>query len=273
MLQVNEELKRKYPSMWADTYYINPFKVSVTASMPLTADSQVNQTHVDSVPMTSRSEQQPPLAGAQVSTNPEVSSDASDMSILSKQSTKNPVTILYVIFNLSSDTHIYIPRGTIVAHPNGNEPEVDVIEVAETIKETQETMQYRNHLPSRPRLPMPSKSDMICSPAEVKYHRRVELKDHNASANMKSQFEELCSQFPEVFSTNIEDIGHTNLITMDIDTGDSPPSAKKPYMLPLKHYDWVQQEIESLERAGIITRSVSPMGQSCRHGPKEVSTR
>ena len=49
-----------------------------------------------------------------------------------------------------------------------------------------------------------------------------------------------------------------NLITMDIDTGDSPPSAKKPYTLLLKHYDWVQQEIESLERAGIITRSVSP---------------
>ena len=45
---------------------------------------------------------------------------------------------------------------------------------------------------------------------------------------------------------------------MDIDTGDSPLSAKKPYTLPLKCYDWVQQEIESLEQAGIITQSVSP---------------
>ena len=83
-----------------------------------------------------------------------------------------------MIFNLSSDVHIYIPKGTVVAHPDGNEPEVDVIEVAETIKEAQETMQYRNHLPSRPQLPVPPESDMICSPAEVKYHRRVELKDH-----------------------------------------------------------------------------------------------
>ena len=49
-----------------------------------------------------------------------------------------------------------------------------------------------------------------------------------------------------------------NLISMDIDTGDSPPSAKKPYMLLLKHYDWVQQEIKSLERADVITRGVSP---------------
>ena len=39
--------------------------------------------------------------------------------------------------------------------------------------------------------------------------------------------------------------------------GDSPPSAKKPYTLPLKHYEWVQQGVECLERAGVITRSVS----------------
>ena len=62
-----------------------------------------------------------------------------------------------MIFNLSSDTHIYIPKGTIVAHLDGAEPEVDVI-VAETIEEAQETMQYRNHLPSRPQLPVPLKS-------------------------------------------------------------------------------------------------------------------
>ena len=40
-------------------------------------------------------------------------------------------------------------------------------------------------------------------------------------------------QFPEVFSTNKEDIGRTDLITMDIYTGDSLSSAKKPYTLPL----------------------------------------
>ena len=84
------------------------------------------------------------------------------------------------------------------------------------------------------------------------------MKDHDATEETKQRFEELCQQFPEVFSTNNKDIGRTNLITMDIDTGDSLPSVKKPYMLPLKHYDWVQQEIESLEQVGIITRSVSP---------------
>ena len=213
--------------MWEDTYYIDPFKVSADASTLSNVDSQVNQTQVDTVPTTLGSEH-PPVAGAQVSPHPKVRSNATDVSTLATQPTKNPVTIPYVIFNLSSDMHIYIPKGTIVVHPDENEPEVDVIEVAETIKETQETMQYKNHLPSRPWLPVPPKSDMICSPAEVKYHRRVEIKDHNASADTKKCFDKLCSKFPEVFSTNNEDIGCTNLITMDIDTGDSPPSMKKP---------------------------------------------
>ena len=178
-----------------------------------------------------------------------------------------------MIFNLSSDVHIYISKGTIVAHTDGSEPEVDVIEVAETIKEAQETMQYRNHLPNRPQLPVPPESDMICSPAEVKYHRRVELKDHNASADTKNGLSNYAASFPEVFSKNNEDIGHTNLITMGIDTGDSPPSMKKPYTLPLKHNDWVQQEIESLEESSHHHQECFSMGQPCHCGPEEVSTR
>ena len=45
---------------------------------------------------------------------------------------------------------------------------------------------------------------------------------------------------------------------MDIETGDSPPIASRPYTLPLKHYDWVRKEITQLERADIITKSISP---------------
>ena len=44
---------------------------------------------------------------------------------------------------------------------------------------------------------------------------------------------------------------------MDIDTGDSPPVSSRPYTLPLKHYEWVQREIESLELACVITKSMS----------------
>ena len=45
---------------------------------------------------------------------------------------------------------------------------------------------------------------------------------------------------------------------MDIDTGGSPPVCEKLYTLPLKHYSWVQEEIETLEQAGVIKKSSSP---------------
>ena len=59
------------------------------------------------------------------------------------------------------------------------------------------------------------------------------------------------------------------LIEMEIDTGNHPPVASKPYTLPLKHYEWVQREIETLERAGIIERSISPWASPVVIVPKK----
>ena len=59
------------------------------------------------------------------------------------------------------------------------------------------------------------------------------------------------------------------LVEMEIDTGNHPPIASKPYILPLKHYNWVQREIETLERAGIIERSISPWASPIVIVPKK----
>ena len=52
-------------------------------------------------------------------------------------------------------------------------------------------------------------------------------------------------------------MSHTKLYTMDIDTGDHPPIVQNPYTLPFKHTPWVRDELEMLEKAGIISQSVS----------------
>ena len=133
--------------MWAEYYYVDPFKVSIDTLTPLTANPQVNQAQVESVPTLSSSSKAtkptnsrcgpvPPAEGAQVCSHTKTKSGAPDVSTLAK---KHPVTVPYVIFNLSLDAHIYIPEGTIVACPSANEPEMDVIEIAETIEEAQET--------------------------------------------------------------------------------------------------------------------------------------
>ena len=104
---------------------------------------------------------------------------------------------------------------------------------------------------------IPHDTAFICSPADVPGPRKVQLQDKNITTDIRQKFEELCEEHGEAFSKNNEDIDRTKLVKMDIDMGDSPPVSSRPYTLPLKHYEWVQREIESLEHAGVITKSMS----------------
>ena len=61
---------------------------------------------------------------------------------------------------------------------------------------------------------------------------------------------------------------------MEILTGDNPPISQRPYGLALKHVQWVQDKIETLERAGVITKitkSVSPWASPIVIVPKDTS--
>ena len=100
-------------------------------------------------------------------------------------------------------------------------------------------------------------SDFLISPGDVYPNRKVELEDADIKDSTRVSFEELCEQQHEAFSKNNKDIVHTQLIEMEIDTGDSLPVVQSLYTLPLKHYDWVHQEIETLEKSGVIERSLS----------------
>ena len=93
---------------------------------------------------------------------------------------------------------------------------------------------------------------------EVETHRKVDLEDKKIKEETRQEFNKLSDQFDDIISKGSDDIGKTLLVKMDIDTGVSPLIAFKPYTLSLKHYDWVQKEISTLERAGIITKSISP---------------
>ena len=56
-----------------------------------------------------------------------------------------------------------------------------------------------------------------------------------------------------------EDFGHTDLVTMDIETADSLTISQKPYNLSLKHMTWVQKELETLEKLELLFK-VFPLG-------------
>ena len=110
----------------------------------------------------------------------------------------------------------------------------------------------------------------ITSPADVETQRKVKLQNAYTTEIDKARFRCLCREFEDIFSKSSEDIGHTPLVTMDIETGDSPPICQKPYSLPLKHVEWVQKELEILERAGVIQRSMSPWASPIVIVPKKT---
>ena len=123
----------------------------------------------------------------------------------------------------------------------------------------------------KPHCDISSEKKFITSPVDVDTHRKVKLQDAEVLNKYKIEFEKLCEEYNDIFSKDSSDIGKTPLITMEIETGDSPPVCQRPYNLPLKHIDWVQKELNTLEKAGVITRSVSPWASPIVIVPKRTA--
>ena len=172
-------------------------------------------------------------------------------------------SIPYMIINLEHERDVYLGKDTVVAYAREEDKSCDYLEINE-IAQLPDLKKDR-HTTGR----TIQESDLVFSPAQVTEHRRVELKDQEISEQTRQKFEKLKGKYPKVFSTSSEDIGRTNLVTMHVDTGNNPPICQKPYTLPLKHYSWVQQEIETLERAGVIRKSISPWASPIVMVPKK----
>ena len=166
------------------------------------------------------------------------------------------------LLNLAEDESIFLKIGEILGSL-----EPSSIEIGEIIKEDWSGPVESNE---KENTEIPLERKFITSPAEVNTHWKVKLQDAEVTAKYRKQFKLLCKEFEDIFSKDSTDIGKTPLITMDIDTGDSPPVCQKPYNLPLKHREWVQKELETLGKAGVIVRSISPWASPIVVVPKKT---
>ena len=191
---------------------------------------------------------------------------------------RGPNTVTpFVIVNLSHHEHLHLPKDHVVAFAEKDCNKGEMLEIC-TMEQLDRELP-RNWIPERKRQEkfseffenpfMQKNDDFLKSPAEAPVHRKVLLEDKNISPKTQESFDKLCEKYDDIISKNSGDIGKTMLIEMEIDTGNHPPIASKPYTLPLKHYDWVQKEIETLERAGIIERSISPWASPVVIVPKK----
>ena len=183
----------------------------------------------------------------------------------------------FVIANFSHHEHLHLLKDHVVAFAEKDCNKGEVLEIC--TREQLEKDLSRFWIPERKHQEklseffenpfMQKEDDFLKSPAEAPVHRKVLLEDKNISPKTQQAFDELCQKYDDIISKNSGDIGKTMLVEMEIDTGNHPPIASKPYTLPPKHYKWVQREIETLERAGIIERSISPWASPVVIVPKK----
>ena len=165
-----------------------------------------------------------------------------------------PDTVPMVLINFLLDD-VLIPKGEIMGFLQSQT--IDISEI-KTETSTEPSPVSIGEEDVREDSQNQEEKKFITSPADIEIHRKVNLQDADVSDEHQKAFQDLCCEFNDIFSVDSGDIGKTPLVEMEIDTGDSPPITQKPYTLPLKHAEWVQKELEILEKAGVIVRSVSP---------------
>ena len=179
-----------------------------------------------------------------------------------------------VIINLSSD-EIYLLKGETMGFM-----QIQSLDISEIMTETstepspiifedddKEVLNKQEGEVSKENI----EKRFITSPTNIEVDGKVELQDADITEDQQNAFKDLCTEFYDIFSTDSGDIGKTPLLEVEIDTGDSFPITQKPYTLPLKHTAWVQRELEILEKAGVIVRSVSPWASPIVVVPKRTA--
>ena len=184
-----------------------------------------------------------------------------------------PNCIPLAFINLSMYSQ-YFGKDKVVGFAQLTAEDVEVHALADHDKIAKMMRGPQNHIPRKTqakyKMPIiPLDNAFITSPVDVPRPRRVDLQDADITPGTRSAFDMLCEKYPKVFSKGNEDIGRTQLVTMDIDKGDSLPVSSRPYTLALKHHRWVQEEIETLKRTGVITKSISPWASPIVMVPKK----
>ena len=128
--------------------------------------------------------------------------------------------IPFILLNLSEE-RISLRKGEILRHLE--EMKITVEEIT-----TGTMFQNLNMEVGESNCDVSSEKAFITSPTDVDTHRKVKLQDAEVQDHYKKEFKKLCEEYKDIFSKDSSDIGKTPLITMEIETGDSPPVCQKP---------------------------------------------
>ena len=105
--------------------------------------------------------------------------------------------------------------------------------------------------------------------ADKKDYERIKMPEADVTDEAKRKLNTLLEEkYSDTVSKLATDIGRTNLIELDIPT-EGPCVSCRPYSILLKYRDFVDEEIQQLEDAGIISRSMSDWASPVLVVPKK----
>ena len=87
---------------------------------------------------------------------------------------------------------------------------------------------------------------------------KINRAEISAPPEHRKLVEKLLFANEDLFAAKDTELGHTDTVTMKIDTGDHPPIRQKPYRTPLQKRQLVEKAINEMLEANIIRKSRSP---------------
>ena len=186
--------------------------------------------------------------------------DVAAIPLLHQTTGKNQDELVTCLVN-PSELEVVLPKNKTVQHIFSVSGKVQVNRIK--LEQNDET------IPSEKTEPFSKEvSTGMVMPADYSPHQKLELEDYEINSATKTKLQNLFEQFDSIVSRHTNDINTTPLLKMEIQT-EGPPIASHPYVLPLKHHSFVCNEIENLEKAGVIRKSLSPYASPIMVVPKK----
>src|SRR5690349_4952694 len=92
------------------------------------------------------------------------------------------------------------------------------------------------------------------------------------TSDQEKTIHQLMNEYSNTLATSFEEIKGSNILHKhDIDTGDAEPIRQAPYPLPYQYKQWVEEEIQTMLKNGIIEHSHSPWSSPIVIAPKKTT--
>ena len=184
-----------------------------------------------------------------------------------------PVTAIPLIHHISEDENIMAciinpTEFTIPIHANKTVQEIREVSNDVTINKLLITNSASDALPTKLEAFDKNFTGTVM-PGDFSPHQKFNLEDYDIKPETKRKLEHLIVKYDSIVSKDTNDIDTTPLIVMDIET-EGPPVASRPYVLSLKHQEFVCKEVAKLAKAGTIRRSLSQYASPIVVVPKKA---